>query len=139
MALNHREYARALEMLEIAVPSELGAPRSIPHGYFGGLYPVYVRGEIYLALRDGRKAAVEFQKILDHRGLVLSDPIGAVSHLQLGRAFAVAGENAKAKDAYENFLALWKNADPDIPILLRASVNIETCLERACGIGEYLR
>lgn len=121
LTLNKGEYANALELLNVAVPSELGAPRSIPHGYFGGFYPVYVRGETYLALHDGNRAAIEFQKIISHRGLVVSDPIGALARLQLGRAFALAGEVVKAKTAYRDFLALWKDADPDIPILRRAS------------------
>ena len=67
-----------------------------------------------------RKPAAEFQKILDHRGLVALDPIGALAHLQLGRVFALSGDKTKAKAAYEAFLALWKDADPDIPILKSA-------------------
>jgi outer membrane protein assembly factor BamD (BamD/ComL family) len=84
------------------------------------LYPVYVRGEAYLAARDGNRAAEEFQKILDHRGIVLYEPIGALANLQLGRAYLMAGETAKAKAAYKDFLTLWKDADPDIPILKEA-------------------
>jgi hypothetical protein len=87
---------------------------------FGALYPAYVRGEAYLAAHRGPEAAAEFQKILDHRGLVLFDPIWALAHLQLGRAFALSGDAAKAKAAYENFLNLWKEADPQIEILSRA-------------------
>ena len=81
---------------------------------------VYLRGEAYLAAHQGAEAAAEFQKILDHRGIVVSDPIGALAHLQLGRAFAMAGDKAKAKAAYQDFLGLWKDADPDIPILIQA-------------------
>ena len=66
------------------------------------------------------EAAAEFQNILDHRGIVVSDPIGALAHLQLGRAYALSGENAKAKTAYQDFLTLWKDADRDIPILIQA-------------------
>jgi tetratricopeptide (TPR) repeat protein len=84
------------------------------------LYPVYVRGEAYLALSQGGEAAVEFQKILDHRGIVLNSPIGALAHLQLGRAYAMEGDTAKAKAAYQDFLTIWKDADPDIPILKQA-------------------
>jgi hypothetical protein len=73
-----------------------------------------------LAARQGREAAVEFQKILDHRGIVVSDPIGALAHLQLGRAYALSGDDAKANIAYKDFLTLWKDADPDIPILKEA-------------------
>ncbi len=86
LALNHGDPAKALELLQIAAPYELGAPRSSVHGFFGALYPVYVRGEAYLASHQGAEAAAEFQKILDHRGIVVSDPIGALAHLQLGRA-----------------------------------------------------
>jgi len=81
------------------------------------LHPVYVRGEAYLAAHLGNEAAVEFQKILDHRGVVLCEPIGALAHLQLGRAYAMQSDTAKARAAYQEFLTLWKDADPDIPIL----------------------
>jgi eukaryotic-like serine/threonine-protein kinase len=134
--LNHGDPAKAIELLQVAVPYELSFPRTSIHANFGALYPVYVRGEAYLAVHQGAEAAAEFQKILEHRGIVVSDPIGALAHLQLGRAYAVeAGlsrENggvkpplrpevlAKAKAAYEDFLTLWKDADPDIPILKQA-------------------
>jgi hypothetical protein len=84
------------------------------------LYPVFVRGEAYLAAHQGSEAAAEFQKILDHRGIVLNEPIGALAHLQLGRAYVMAGDTAKARAAYQDFLTLWKDADSDIPILIAA-------------------
>jgi eukaryotic-like serine/threonine-protein kinase len=84
------------------------------------LYPVYVHGEAYLAAKKGAAAAAEFQKILDHPGAVRSEPIGALAHLQLGRAYLLSGEQDKAKSAYKDFLTLWKDADPDIPILKQA-------------------
>jgi tetratricopeptide (TPR) repeat protein len=116
-----REPLRAIELLQIEVPYDLGGPPcSAPPGYFGMLYPVYVRGLAYLEAHQGAEAAAEFQKILDHRGIVISDPIGALAHLQLGRAFAMSGEKTKAKTAYQSFLTLWKDADPDIPILKQA-------------------
>jgi tetratricopeptide (TPR) repeat protein len=123
LALNHLsagEPSQAIELLQIAVPYELGAPHSSRHGNFGALYPVYVRGLACLAARQGAEAAVEFQKILDHRGIVASDPIGALAHLQLGRAHALSGDKTKAKAAYQDFLTLWKDADPEIPILKQA-------------------
>lgn len=120
LALHHREPAKAVELLQIAVPHELGSPPSCFYGFFGTLYPVYVRGEAYLALHRGAEAAAEFQKIIDHRGIVVSDPIGALAHLQLGRAYAISGENARAKTAYQDFLVLWRDADPDVPILKQA-------------------
>ena len=118
--LNNLAQRQALELLESAVPIELGAPRSAAHGYFGALYPVYVRGEAYLTLHQGEQAAAEFRKIISHRGIVISDPIRALAHLQLGRALTVAGEKANAKTAYQDFLTLWKDADPDIPIFQTA-------------------
>ncbi|HMC58495.1 MAG TPA: hypothetical protein VKJ01_04825, partial [Candidatus Solibacter sp.] len=121
LALDHREPAKAIDLLQITVPYDLGGPPcDVPPGYFGMLYPVYVRGLAYLALHRGAEAATEFQKILDHRGIVISDPIGALAHLQLGRALVLSGDTAKAKTAYQDFLTLWKDADPDIPIFKRA-------------------
>ena len=79
-----------------------------------------MRGEAYLAANRGSEAAAEFQKILDHRGIVENDPIGALAHLQIGRAYAMQGDTAKAKAAYQDFLTLWQNADPNIPILIAA-------------------
>jgi eukaryotic-like serine/threonine-protein kinase len=84
------------------------------------LYPVYLRGEAYLALGQGGAAAVEFQKIIDHRGLVWNCITGALVRLELGRAQAMAGDKAKARAAYQDFLTLWKDADPDIPVLKEA-------------------
>ena len=98
----------------------MGTPRSTIHGLFGALYPIYVRGEAYLALHRGPEAAVEFQKILDHRGIVISDPAGAVAHLELARAYMLSGNKSRAGQAYRGFLLLWKDADPDIPILKQA-------------------
>ena len=120
LALTQGDASKALERLQAALPREVGTTRSSVSGLFGALYPVYVRGEAYLAARRGAEAAAEFQKILDHRGIVVSDPIGALAHLQLGRAFALAGDKTKAKTAYQDFLTLWKDADPDIPIFKQA-------------------
>jgi tetratricopeptide (TPR) repeat protein len=116
LALNHGDHAKASDLLQAAVPYELGAQRAL----FGLLYPVYVRGEAYLADNKGAEAAAEFQKILHHRGIVVSDPVGALAHLQLGRAIAMSGDKTQAKTAYQDFLALWKDADPDIPVLKQA-------------------
>jgi eukaryotic-like serine/threonine-protein kinase len=120
LALNHREPAKAVELLQTASPYELGTVILASSMRLGSLYPAYVRGEAYLASRQGREAVMEFQKILDHRGIVLSDPIGALAHLQIGRSYAMAGDTAKAKSSYQDFLTLWKDADPDIPILKEA-------------------
>ena len=120
VALKQGDPLKALELLQPAVPYELGSHRSSFVGLFGNLYPSYVRGQTYLARHQGVEAAAEFQKILAHRGIVISDPIGALAHLQPGRAYALQGDTAKAKNAYQDFLALWKDADPDIPVLKEA-------------------
>ena len=112
LALNRDDSSKAIAILQTAGPYELSDD--------GGLYPIYVRGNAYLAAHHRSEAAAEFQKILDHRGIVLNSPIGALAHLQLGRAYAMQGDTAKAKAAYQDFLTLWKDADPDIPILKEA-------------------
>jgi len=123
LALNNRQPAKAIESLETAIPYELGTPSEGGSEFLLGasnLYPAYVRGLAYLAAHQGREAAAEFQKILDHREIVVCDPIGALVHLQLGRAYTLSGDKTKAKTAYQDFLTLWKDADPDIPILKQA-------------------
>jgi eukaryotic-like serine/threonine-protein kinase len=119
LALNRNDSKMALEALQSATPYELGEPGQAFVGFLS-LYPIYLRGEAYLAAHQGGDAAVEFQKILGHRGIVLNEPIGALAHLQLGRAYAMQGDSANAKAAYQDFLTLWKDADPDIPILKEA-------------------
>ena len=119
IAISHADPAHALNILQVAAPYELGLP-AIGYYNWPNLYPVYLRGEAYLAVHQSREATVEFQKILDHRGIVLNQPIGALAHLQLGRAFAISGDTAKARTAYQDFFALWKDADTDIPILKEA-------------------
>jgi eukaryotic-like serine/threonine-protein kinase len=119
-AVNNREPAKAIELLQVAVPYDLGTPLSGAPGFFGPFYPIYIRGEAYLAAHQGVEAAAEFQKILDHRAIVVSDPIGALARLQQGRAFTMSGDKTKAKTAYHDFLTLWKDADPDIPIFMQA-------------------
>jgi eukaryotic-like serine/threonine-protein kinase len=102
-----------VEALQAAAPYEFGA--QFP--FSTNMYPPYFRGIAYLAERKGTEAAVEFQKVFDHSGIVLHEPIGALAHLQIGRAFAMQGETAKARAAYQDFFNLWKDADQDIPIL----------------------
>jgi tetratricopeptide (TPR) repeat protein len=111
--------AKAVEILQTTSEYELGTP--LPQFEVGGLlYPAYVRGQAYLALHQGEQAAAEFQKFLDHRGIALNSPLGALVHLQLGRAYRVAGNTSRARDEYLQFLTLWKDADPDIPVLKAA-------------------
>ena len=118
-ALSH-DPSKAIDLLQTAVPYDLAQTGIGFFGFFGNLYPAYVRGEAYLAAHQVTEAATEFQKILDHRGIVFADPVGAMARVQLGRAFALSGDKAKAKTAYQDFLTLWKDADPDIPILQQA-------------------
>jgi eukaryotic-like serine/threonine-protein kinase len=107
----------AVELLQLATPYQLGSPQPFQ---LGTLYPVYMRGQAYLGARQGGDAAGEFQKILDHRGVVLNFPLGALARLGLARANALNGDPAKAKSAYQDFFVVWKDADPDIPILKEA-------------------
>jgi len=108
--------SQALLDLEAAAPYEQGQAGIT----INNLYPAYVRGEAYLAARNGTAAAAEFQKLLDHRGLVSNYVTGALAHLQLGRAYVLQGDTTKAKGAYQDFFTLWKDADADIPILKQA-------------------
>jgi eukaryotic-like serine/threonine-protein kinase len=107
---------RAIVALEPALPYELGQPPPVS----GTMYPAYIRGLAYLAQKNGPAAATEFQKFLDHPGIVQNFLLGSLAHLQLGRAYAISGDTAKAKAAYSDFLTLWKDADPDIPVLKEA-------------------
>jgi len=116
----------AIERLQTALPYDLAMPGTAFFAKFGGLYPAYVRGQAYLEAGRGQEASAEFQKVLDHRGIVLADPIGALAHLQLGRALVLLGKRDRARSAYDDFLTLWKSADPDIPILRQAKVEYAT-------------
>ena len=115
MELNIQNASQALITLEAAAPYDLGGPTP-----FGNLYPVYVRGSAFLVQHNGNAAAAEFQKFLDHPGIIVNFPLGALAHLQLGRAYTLSGDTTKAKTAYQDFFALWKDADPDIPVLKEA-------------------
>jgi eukaryotic-like serine/threonine-protein kinase len=110
LALHRKDAPKAIEVLQSSATYEL----------LCCMYPVYVRGLAYLASHRGNEAAAEFQKILDHRGIVVNEPIGALAHLQIGRAYAMQGDTTKARAAYQDFLTLWKDADPDIPVLIAA-------------------
>ena len=132
VALNRHSPSTALDLLQSAAPYELGQPRSSIHGYFGALYPIYVRGLAYLSAHQGAEAAMEFQKIIDHRGITVSDPMGALAHLQMGRASVMTRNSDKAKIGYQDFLTLWKDADPNIPILRQAKAEYSK-LQRTTG------
>jgi len=115
--LNKGNSSQAIVALEPTAPYELGAPPQLP---VGTLYPAYLRGQAYLLAHNGTAAAAEFQKLLDHRGIVANFVMGSLAHLQGGRADTMAGKTAEAKEAYGDFLALWKDADPDTPVLKKA-------------------
>ena len=110
----------SVERLQVALRYELAANGLNFESYYGGLHSAYVRGEALMAARRYAEAAAEFQKVLDHPGIVGTDPIGVLAYLQLGRVFVLSGDRTKAKAAYETFLALWKDADADIPVLKHA-------------------
>jgi tetratricopeptide (TPR) repeat protein len=119
-ALSANDPSRALELLRPAATYEFAEPGisfyGAGGGSFGAMYSTYLRGEAYLALRKGAEAAAEFQKILDHPGVVLEDPMGAMARLQLARAWRMAGDVAKARAAYEDVVTLWKKADADVAL-----------------------
>ena len=120
-ALGSGKPTESVELLQITLRYELAVNGlNFGHFYLGGLHSAYVRGEALIAAHRYPEAAAEFQKILDHRGIVGADPIGVLAHLQLGRTFALSGDMAKAKLAYGEFFTVWKDADPDVPILVQA-------------------
>jgi eukaryotic-like serine/threonine-protein kinase len=115
--LRNGDAAKAIQTLAAAASYELGIT-ALTGG--SALYPAYMRGEAYLAAKQGPAAAAEFQKILGHPGVVQDEIIGALAHLGLGRAYILSGDTSKAHAAYQDFFSLWKDADPDVPILKQA-------------------
>jgi len=118
--LEKNQFSEAIATLESVRPHELGIG---PRG--GGVTPIFLRGMIYLKMRDGVKAAAEFQRILDHRGAAGFAPEYPLARLNLGRAFALQGDSARARTAYQDFFAAWKDADPDVPVLKTAKAEYE--------------
>jgi tetratricopeptide (TPR) repeat protein len=121
----------AVEHLERARPYDLALPGTAFFAKFGGLYPAYIRGESYLAAGRGQEAAVEFQKVLNHCGIVFADPIGALAHLQLGRAYVASGDVAKAKNAYQDFLTSGKMPTRTSPSSNRPGRNTPGCAKQS--------
>jgi tetratricopeptide (TPR) repeat protein len=117
LQMNANNPAQALESLEAAAPYDLAIPGQFQ---LGTMYPAYVRGIAYMTIHNGPAAAAQFQRILDHPGIVINFPLGALARLGLGRSYVLAGDKEKARSAYQQFLTLWKDADPDIPILKEA-------------------
>jgi DNA-binding winged helix-turn-helix (wHTH) protein/tetratricopeptide (TPR) repeat protein len=120
IALSERKPQQALDDLRAAERYEQSSET------FGNLFPAYLRGLAYLASGQGKESAVEFHKFIDHRGIVANNPLGALAQLQLARAYIVAGDNLTAKQKYEDFIALWKDADPDVPVLKQAKAEYAT-------------
>ncbi len=119
LQINYQNADKAVQMLQVAAPYDLASPNPTV-GFGSFLYPAYIRGEALLLLHRGADAAIEFQKFIDHRSVVGNCAFGALAHLQLGRAYTMTGDTAKAKAAYKDFLTLWKDADPEIPIYKQA-------------------
>jgi hypothetical protein len=117
LALAQRKPSDAIGALKPIAPYEMGRMGNYT---WTAMYPIFVRGQAYLALHQGQQAAAEFQKILDHRGIVLNQPIGALAHLGLARSYALQSDAVNAQAAYQDFLHLWMEADPNIPLLIAA-------------------
>src|SRR4029077_17676935 len=131
LALTTGNAANAIEALTVTSSYELGHTNN---DFTFALYPVYLRGEAYLAAKNGTAAASEFQRILDHSGVVGNEPIGALAHLGLGRAYGLSGDSAKARTAYQDFFALWKNADSEVQFLKKQRRSTRSCRE-FCAIS----
>ncbi len=130
IALNAHDPVKAIELLRTNVPYELGSPQSSFDGFYGVLYPIYVRGLAYLMLHRGSDAANEFHKILDHPGIVANDPIAALARLQLGRAYVQSGDLVRAQAAYQEFLTVWSAADQDLPMLKQSQLEFASVRDR---------
>jgi eukaryotic-like serine/threonine-protein kinase len=117
--LSHGNSGAAIDQLQAATPYDLAIPGSW-FAFFGNIYAPYVRGQAYLSARHFTEAVGEFQKVLDHPGIAFADPVRAIARLQFGRTLASAGDREKARAAYQDFLTLWKDADPEIPLLKQA-------------------
>ncbi len=133
VALDRHDAAKAIGSLQANVPYELGSPQSSFSGFYGVLYPVYVRGLAYLMLHRGEDAVVEFRKILDHPGIVANDPIGTLAHLQIGRAYVQLGDTLRARQAYTNYMTLLRSADQGLQVRKEAQLEFAECCSRAPG------
>jgi len=120
VALDKGDPRKAIDLLEVNRPYEFGIPPLAFNHFYGNMYPIYVRGLAYLAMRNPKEAVVEFGRLLAHPGLAVGDPVDAAARRQLARALGLAGDKVKAASAYSDFLTSWKDADPDIPIFTQA-------------------
>jgi tetratricopeptide (TPR) repeat protein len=121
VAIDQGNPGKAIQLLSPSLPTETAITDEFS---VSSLYPAYVRGQAYLLSGDGKAAATEFQKLIGHPGLVLNTPLAALARLQLARAYAVSGESSKALGSYREFMALWKDADRDTPVLVKASAEL---------------
>jgi eukaryotic-like serine/threonine-protein kinase len=119
LALDGGDFRKAIAAADAAVAYELGDP--VEAIVTTAMYPIFVRGQAYLSAGDGYKSATEFQKLLDHPGVALNRPIGALARLGLARAYRLQGDTTRARAAYQDFLTLWKDADPGIPVMKQAT------------------
>lgn len=119
--LQRKQPAKAVDALESARPYELGGGPTAPLDF----WPIYLRGQAYIDLHDGAKALAEYQRIADHRGLAPTSPLYALARLETARAYSLQGDSNKARTAYQDFFAVWKDADPDVPILKQAKAEYE--------------
>ncbi len=124
LALNRDDPAQAVHALEPAIPYELGSPRCAVVGFYGSLYPILFRGEAYLAAGNGPEATREYQKLIDHRGIMIGDPVSVLARYGLARSYALSGDASNARNRYKEFLALWQDADPDLPVLQKARTEL---------------
>ena len=124
LALDRSDPAAAIHALEPAIPYELGSPRCAVVGFYGSLYPILFRGQAYLAAHNGPEAAREFEKLLDHRGVMIGDPVSVLAHYGMARSYALSGDPGDARKQYQQFLTLWKDADADLPVLRTAKAEL---------------
>ena len=125
IALANQAPDKAIAALATSAPYDLGTPNPVLNF---NCYAIYLRGNAFLAAHQGLQASTEFQKIVDHPGVVENEPIAALALLGLGRAYQLAGDQGKSRTAYQDFFALWKNADSDLPILKEAKTEYQKLL-----------
>jgi hypothetical protein len=131
VAIGRDDPVKAIDLVAASSRYELGFLGCCSVGFVGSLYPIYARGEAYLASHRGSEAAREFEKILRYRGLAGSNPIGVLAHWRRGKALAMANEDLEAKAEYDQFLSLWREADAQVPILRRAKAEYRKLLAKS--------
>ena len=125
MALDNQDWDKAINLLEANRPYEFGIPPLAFIHFYGNMYPIYVRGLVYLKMGKAEKAAVEFSRLLAWPGLAAGDPVDAAARRQLARALGLGADKTKARSAYQDFLTSWKDVTDDIPILNQAKAEFD--------------